>query len=124
MDAGLSDSELKVMNVIWQSGGEVPARAVVDALSQSDGLSASAAYTLVYRCIKKGAVERVDPGFVCRSKVSRQEVQDEQTDSLVSRLFDGSVDKLFSALIDRRRVSAEEVARLRSSIENYGRHFE
>lgn len=124
MGTGLSDSELRVMSVIWRAGGQAEARTVIDALSREDGLSSSAAYTLIYRCIKKGAIERVDPGFVCRATISQQQMQDEQTNELANRLFDGSIDKLFATLVDRRRVSTDEVERLRATIDSYGKHFE
>lgn len=124
MGAGLSDSELRVMSAIWRAGGQAPAKAVIDALACEDGLSSSAAYTLIYRCIKKGAVERIDPGFICRATISQQQMQDEQTSELAERLFDGSIDKLFAALVDRKRVSADEIERLRTTIDSYGKHFE
>lgn len=121
---GLSDAELKVMSVIWEAGGEAPARQVIDALAASDDLSSSATYTLIYRCIKKGAIERVDPGFVCRATISQQEMQDEQTSQLVDRLFGGSTDRLFAALVNRKKVSPHEMERLKSVIDDYGKHFE
>lgn len=124
MATGLSDTELKVMAVIWREGGEASARQIDKALAAEAGFSSSATYTLIYRCIKKGAVERVDPGFVCRAIISQQEMQDEQTEQLVDRLFDGSVDKLFASLVDRGKVSTEEIGRLRDMISQHGKHFE
>ena len=43
-------------------------------------------------------------------------VQHAETDELVSKLFDGSVDKLFAALVGRRRLSAEQLERLREIV--------
>ena len=73
-------------------------------------------YTLIKRCIKKGAVERREPNFLCRPLVSREAVQAAETDELVGKLFDGSVDKLFAALVGRRRLSAEQLERLREIV--------
>ncbi|MBM6999062.1 BlaI/MecI/CopY family transcriptional regulator [bacterium] len=119
MDAKLSDSELRVMNLLWRAGGELPAREVIEKLGLEDGMSSSAAYTLVYRCIKKGAIERLEPGFVCRAVPSRRDVQEAQTNELVDRLFDGSVDKLFASLLQSERVSRDEIDRLRAYVEHY-----
>ena len=33
-------------------------------------------YTLIKRCIKKGAIERSDPGFMCHALVPQAEVQE------------------------------------------------
>ena len=45
--------------------------------------------------------------------MSRDEVQATETDEFIDRMFDGSADKLFSALVSRKKVSESEIARLR-----------
>lgn len=116
MDVQLSDSELRVMTIVWREGG-ASARHIADVLAHEVGYSASATYTLISRCIKKGALRRRDPGYVCQALVSQEEVQNIQTDALVDRLFEGSADKLFSALVSRKRVSQKEIDRLRTMID-------
>lgn len=120
MTAALSDSEMRVMNVVWANGGEASAKQISDALAEQVGYSASATYTLIHRCIKKGALERIDPDFLCRALVSREQIQAEETDRLVDRVFEGSADKLFAALVGRQKVSREEIARLRSLVDEMG----
>ena len=112
----LTETELQVMRVVW-SLGEVSARKVVEALERECDYSASTTYTLVYRCIKKGALGRRDPGFVLTPLVGCEEVQDYETRRLADRLFDGSVDDLFAALVDRRKVSRKAVERMRNLID-------
>lgn len=109
----LSDSELRVMDIVWGDGGESTARRIGEVLAERFGYSLSATYTLITRCIKKGALERIDPGYRCRALVSQQAVQDEETDGLIDRLFGGSADRLFAALVDRKKVSSAEIDRLR-----------
>ena len=109
----LSDSELKVMDVVWREGGETTARRIGEALADRFGYSLSATYTLIGRCIKKGALQRVDPGYHCRALVTQEAVQNEETDGLIDRLFGGSADRLFAALVNRKKVSREVIDRLR-----------
>ena len=52
----------------------------------------------------------------CALPISREAVQAAETDELVGKLFDGSVDKLFAALVGRRRLSAEQLERLREIV--------
>jgi predicted transcriptional regulator len=115
MDKKLQDSELKVMHVIWQ---EQPVRAkrIVEALAEETGWNINTVYTLIKRCIEKGAVERSEPGFVCRALVAKEDVQRQETDRLIDKMFDGSADKLFASLLGRKRLSAEEIERLRAII--------
>ena len=116
MAVKLFDSELKVMDVLWREG-EVPARAVVDELAQTMDYKSSTTYTLITRCIAKGAIERVEPGYRCRALIAQDDVQASETDEFIDRIFNGSVDKLFSSLIKRKKISAEEFARLSALID-------
>lgn len=114
MAVALASAELKVMDVVWQNGGTCPARLVVTTVAQLHGYSYSASYTLITRCIKKGALERVEPGYTCRALVSRQEIRDEETDGLIDRFFGGSSSQLLAALVDRGKISTDDIERLRA----------
>ena len=43
-------------------------------------------------------------------------MQHAETDELVSKLFDGSADKLFASLLGRKKLSAEQIDRLREIV--------
>lgn len=60
----LFDSELKVMEVLWTQG-EMPARDIVDVLSASIGWNKNTTYTVIKKCIEKGAIAREEPNFLC-----------------------------------------------------------
>lgn len=118
VDKDLTDPELRVMNEVWDAG-EIEAKSVVANLLDICGYNASTTYTLIYRCLKKGLLRRQDPGFILSAIVSREEVQDRGTVQLVNRFFEGSVDKLFAALVDRKMVTNDAIARMRAVINNY-----
>jgi predicted transcriptional regulator len=121
MEVALSRAELRVMSVVWHEGGNTTARHIADVLADQVGYSAAASYTLVGRCVKKGALERSEPGYMCRALVSQEDMQNSETDALIERLFDGSADKLFVALVDRKKVSQHEIDRLRTVPEGAAR---
>ena len=112
----LFDSELRVMDVLWREG-DLPARLIADVLTRQIGWNVNTTYTLIKRCIGKGAIERREPGFVCRALVSREQVQQEETQELIDRLFDGSADALFASLLGSKRVSEEQMQKLRRMID-------
>ncbi len=116
MDKKLQDSEIKVMNVIWREG-EVTAKRVAEILGAETGWNVNTTYTLIKRCIEKGAVERFEPNFTCRAIVKKEDVQRAEAETLIDKLFDGSADKLFAALLGSERLSPEEIAKLRSMID-------
>jgi len=63
MDIKLFDSELKVMCVLW-SEGDTTAKHISDVLKKEIGWNMNTTYTLIKRCIKKGAIERSEPFHV------------------------------------------------------------
>lgn len=115
MEKKLQDSELKVMNVIWREQ-PVKAARIVEILKEETGWNVNTTYTLIKRCIDKGAVERSEPGFVCRAMIEKETVQREETDRLIDKIYDGSADKLFAALLGRKKLPAEEAEKLRAMI--------
>ena len=74
-------------------------------------------YTVIKKCIAKGAIERNEPGFLCHALIPKESVQEAETDELIGKLYDGSVDKLFAALLGRKKLSAEQINRLKQMVE-------
>lgn len=106
------DSELKVMDVLWK-GGDQTAKAISEILKDETGWSMNTTYTIIKKCIAKGAVRRSEPHFLCHALVSKEEAQEAHTDELIGKLYDGSADKLFAALLGRKKLSREEIDKLR-----------
>ena len=73
MDIKLFDSELKVMDVLWKQG-DTPAREIARALGEELGWNVNTTYTLIKRCMKKGAIERSEPGFFCHALIPKSAV--------------------------------------------------
>lgn len=112
----LFDSELKVMDVLWREG-DLPAKAIARTLTEEIGWNVNTTYTLIKRCIAKEAIERSEPGFMCHALVSKEQVQQEETQELIDKVFDGSADKLFASLLGGRRISREQLEQLRRMID-------
>lgn len=112
----LFDAELKVMEVLWEEG-DVTAKHVAERLGKEIGWNKNTTYTLIKRCIAKGAVERREPGYICHALVLREQVQRAETDELIQKLYAGSVDKLFAALLGRQELSSEQIGRLKHIVD-------
>jgi len=114
----LFDSELKVMNVLWKDG-DVPAKYIANILNKELGWNKNTTYTLIKRCMKKGAIERSEPNFMCHALIPKQKVQEAETNELIDKVYDGSVDKLFAALLGRKKLSAKQIEKLKQIVEIY-----
>lgn len=116
MDVKLTDAELCIMNVLWQEG-DTTAKHIFDCVKGETGWSINTTYTLIKRCIAKGAIRRSEPRFQCHALVEKHQVQQQETAELIGKLYDGSADKLFAALLDSRTISKEQLCRLKSLVD-------
>jgi len=112
----LFDSELKIMNVLWIRG-DVPAKYIAEQLTREIGWNKNTTYTLIKRCIKKGAIERSETNFMCHALIPKEEVQEAETNELIDKVYDGSADKLFAALLGRKKLTAGQIERLWQIVE-------
>lgn len=115
MSVKLFDSELKVMDVLWKSGDKT-AKEISGILNAEIGWNVNTTYTVIKKCVAKGAIERREPGFLCHALIAKEEVQQAETDELIGKLFDGSADKLFAALLGRKKLTAEQLQRLKQIV--------
>ncbi len=111
----LFDSELKVMDILWKEG-DVQAKHIADVLTKELGWNKNTTYTLIKRCIKKGAIERSEPNFICHALIPKEKVQEAETNELINKIYDGSADKLFAALLSRKQLSAKQIEKLRQIV--------
>ena len=115
MSVKLFDSELKIMNVLWQEG-DCTAKYISDVLKEETGWNMNTTYTLIKRCISKGAIERTEPKFMCHALIPRAQVQVSETRELLDKIFDGAADKLFAALLDQKALSKGEIEGLKALV--------
>lgn len=112
----LFDSEWRVMDILWQQN-DLTAKELSLRLAKSVGWNKNTTYTVVKKCIEKGAIERQEPNFVCHALISKQQAQKEEADALVDRVFGGSTELLFASILSDRSLSKEELERLRALVE-------
>lgn len=116
MEMKLFDSELKVMSVLWNEG-DCPARHIAEVLTGEYGWNVNTTYTLIKRCMKKGAIQRTEPNFMCHALIPKEEVQEAETNELIDKIYDGSAFNLFTALLSRKKLTADQIKKLKEIIE-------
>ena len=115
MAVKLFDSELKVMDVLWKEG-DMPAKQISDILKESIGWNMNTTYTVIKKCIAKGAIERREPNFLCHALIARDVVQAAETEELLHKLFDSSPDLLFASLLGHQKLSKAQIDNLRRMV--------
>ena len=115
MTIKLFDSELKVMDVLWKEG-DMSAKQISDILKETTGWNMNTTYTVIKKCIAKGAIERSEPNFMCHAQIAREEVQVAETEELLHKLFDSSPDLLFASLLGHQKLSKAQIDNLRRMV--------
>ncbi len=112
----LFDSEIKVMEIIWENE-PISAKQISLIAAEEIGWNKNTTYTVIKKLESKGYIKREDPGFICSSLISRDDVCRSEVKSLVNKLFGGSKKALFSALLEDEKLSPDELDELRKMIE-------
>ena len=110
------DSELKVMEALWNNG-DLTAGQLAKALKAETGWSPNTTYTVIKKLIDKGAVERYGTNFSCKALITKEQVQQYETTELVGKLFDGSATAFLSAFLSGKELTQDEIANLKQLVE-------
>lgn len=116
MEVKLFDSELNVMEVLWKEG-ELAAGQIAKILNEQIGWNRNTTYTVIKKLIDKGAIERIEPNFICRASISKEQIQQFETRELIGKLFNGSSEMFISAFFNSGDLSDGEIERLRQIVE-------
>lgn len=114
----LFDSELRLMDLIWEREGCTAKEFSLLALERF-GWNKNTTYTVLKKLVAKNAVERTEPGFRCSALISRSEVAKEETAGLIEKLYGGSKKAFFAAFLQEEALSPAELDELRAMIERH-----
>ena len=115
MEIKLFDSELKVMEILWEHG-DITAKKIAQILAKQISWSKTTTYTVIKKCIDKKAIERVEPGFICRPVITKEQAREYETTELINKMYDGSADSLVVSLLGQKNLTPEEIERLKQMI--------
>jgi predicted transcriptional regulator len=116
--AGLTDAELRLMEILWRMG-PATVNDVADALPKDPALAYSTVLTTLRILETKGYLKHTKDGraFLYEAVVPREQACESAVAHLLRRFFENSPELLVLNLIDARKISAKELKRLRKRIE-------
>jgi BlaI family penicillinase repressor len=113
----LFDSELRVMDVLWKKG-DLTAKGISDILKEEISWNMNTTYTVIKKCVAKGAIQRIEPNFICHALITKEEVQEEEVEELIGKMFDGSAALLFSSMLERGKIPKEVLDKLNRMVKD------
>ena len=70
-------------------------------------------------CIRdRGAIERIEPNFLCHPLVTIEETREFETNELIDKMYDGSPDLLVASILGNKKLKHEEIVRLKKLVED------
>ncbi|HEY1975985.1 MAG TPA: BlaI/MecI/CopY family transcriptional regulator [Candidatus Baltobacteraceae bacterium] len=114
--ATLTDHELRLMEVLWNTGTATVAE--VTAGVGSPPLAYNTVLTTLRTLEQKGYVDHEEDGraFVYRPLVAQTQAADSAVRQLLQRFFGNSPGKLAVTLLDEARLSHDDLARIQKSL--------
>lgn len=114
----LSAGEWQIMECLWEKNPKTLME-VVRELSPATGWHKSTIVTMVGRLEAKGAVSYIEGGRarLYSPTISRDQAALQETESLLHRVYQGSVGLMVNTLADGRGLSDEDIAELSAVLE-------
>ena len=116
MNLKLFDSELKVMDLIWENE-PVSAKELSLLAAEETGWNKNTTYTVLKKCVEKGYLRRDEPDFQCTPLITREEACQDMTNELIDKMFSGSSELFFSAFLKGKGLDEKQVSRLMKMIQ-------
>jgi len=110
------DSELKVMEALWEEG-DLTAGQLAKILKDQTGWNRNTTYTVIGKLIDKGAIERYGSNFSCRAVITKEQVQRNEVKELIGKLFGGSAGVFLSAFLSDSELPDGEIEQLKQIVE-------
>jgi BlaI family penicillinase repressor len=113
-----TEAELEILNILWAAGPST-VREVHDLSRKETG------YTTILKQMQvmaeKGLLARSERfrSHVYKPKIAREKTQQQLTRNLLERAFDGSAKNLVLGALSSQKVSAAELAEIRSMLDAY-----
>lgn len=116
MNTKLYDSELKVMEVLCREG-DVSAKHISEVLNTEVGWNKNTTYTVIKKCVAKGAIERYGSNYMCKALISKENVEEFETRELIDKIFHGSKINFFASFVSHEKLSEEERKQIKKLLE-------
>jgi len=114
----ITAAESFIMEALWRHG-PLTADDLIEDPGKPQGWGGATVKTLINRLLKKGALksERIDGRARYVAQIERADYVQSESQSLLDRLFEGSLTPLVAHFAERRTLKPDEIKRLKKLLE-------
>lgn len=120
-DIRLHEGELNIMELLW-SNKVLAAKDIAKIIKEYIGWEKNTTYTVINRLIDKGAIKREEPGFFCRANISKKTVQQIETQALLDKVYNGSLNNFLVEFLRVQPLKQADIMELERIISDYRKY--
>lgn len=115
----ISDSEWKVMKVVWKKS-PISGSEIVEELESETDWNPKTIHTLIRRLVAKGVItaKKEKTFYSYYAAVSENECVKEETKTFLEKCFNGSFNMLISNFIKDEKLSEEDIEELQALLDS------
>lgn len=110
------ESEYRFCLILWENE-PINSAKLAKLCNERLGWSRTTTYTVIKRLSERGVVK--NENAVVTSLISKDEIQAAEIDELVEKTFEGSMPAFIAAFTKRKKLSREEVTKIRQMLDQY-----
>lgn len=116
----LSESEWKIMRIIWEKKPSCSANDIVEAAQQENDWTASTIRTLINRLVKKKAISHTHNknAYVYYPLINQKDTVKEEVASFFKRVFGKGLSPLIVNFLQEEELSKEDVDELKALLDD------
>lgn len=115
----ISEAELEVLKILWELG-EASSAQLVDRLTQITDWKPKTVQTLITRLVAKGAIKTDKTkakAYIYYPEVSEEEYKSYANQSFLHKLYNGSLNLMFTSFIKEQKLSRQEIDELKKLLD-------
>lgn len=115
-----TDRELAILGILWELG-QATVRQVNEAMNEDSTTGYTTTLKLMQIMTEKGLLLRDDSQFkhVYRPAISKERTQSQLVGELLDKAFSGSAEKLVMRALSAKKVSSDELGKIRKMLAEY-----
>ena len=117
-----TDRELTILQILWDNGPST-VRQVNEAMNKDEDTGYTTTLKLMQIMAEKGLLRRDESQFkhIYKHAITEEKTQKQLVGDLLERAFSGSAEKLVMRALSAKKVSANELARIRKMLDEFRR---
>lgn len=114
MENKISDSEYRFMQELWKVE-PVKSTALVSICQDKFGWKKSTTYTVIKNLTEKGII--INENTIVKSIIEKELIVKQESENFLNRTFDGNIPDMFAAFLKDRKLTEDELKRIKKIIE-------